>query len=72
MIECEFEFICDQKWINLKATENDRVRFCERCNKNVTICYDLTELDQCRKAQECVCFFSMVKMVTGLPKSSNN
>lgn len=37
-LKVQFEFKCPKKWGLLQATQNESVRFCKECQKNVFYC----------------------------------
>jgi uncharacterized protein (TIGR02996 family) len=37
-----FEFVCDRRWEDLRATDDGTVRYCEGCAKNVHYCDTIT------------------------------
>ena len=41
----EFNFKCPKKWSSLSTTEDENVKFCDTCNKDVYKCNSKEELD---------------------------
>ena len=37
---CTFAFKCNARWEKLEQTENDEIRFCDDCQKEVFLCLD--------------------------------
>jgi len=37
---CRFAFKCSSKWEDLQDTENDQIKFCNDCQKEVFFCED--------------------------------
>lgn len=50
----QFEFECPKQWDNLDTTENDLVRFCPSCQKNVYFCHTIDEAVEHAWRRECV------------------
>ena len=48
-----FDFICPTFWDGLKATDDDKIRFCTKCRRNVHLC--LTDADLHTHAAEGHC-----------------
>ena len=53
---CRFAFKCDKKWGDLDATEEDSIRFCNACEKEVHFCEDDEELARNIRLNRCVAF----------------
>jgi hypothetical protein len=56
IINCEFEFKCPLSWENLQKLENNDVRFCSSCEKNVYFAQSQNELDKLANEGKCVAF----------------
>jgi hypothetical protein len=50
-------FKCPLKFEGLQETEDEKVRFCTKCEKNVYHCDNQEERDMRRKNKQCVAFF---------------
>ncbi|HEX4947371.1 MAG TPA: hypothetical protein VFZ34_11930 [Blastocatellia bacterium] len=70
--EVKFRKKCPQLWDDLKATENEAVRFCEECSKNVY--YAKTDEEALNFAEQGYCIAKeriigqQKKMVLGKPR----
>ena len=51
-----FEFICPEKWDNLEHTDNESVRFCGSCDKQVFKANDIKSLEKLSKENKCVAY----------------
>jgi hypothetical protein len=51
---CEFAFKCDAKWDDLDVTGEDKIRFCNECEKQVHRCDTDDELVGAIKSNLCV------------------
>lgn len=38
IINCKFEFQCNQQWGDMARTPFSNIRFCDRCQKEVFLC----------------------------------
>lgn len=56
IINCEFEFKCPLQWESLQKSEDDKIRFCNSCEKNVYFAYSQNELDKLASEGKCVAF----------------
>lgn len=53
-----FEYICPEKWNNLQKTQNESIRFCGSCSKQVFKVKDKESFDKLAKQNKCVAYFS--------------
>ena len=53
---CTFAYKCTQQWSGLEETENESIRFCHDCQKEVHFCEDDQELLESIKLNRCVAF----------------
>ncbi len=53
-IECQFSFKCPQVWQLLTPTEQDGVRYCGECQREVFLCSSEEELQTHAKQNHCV------------------
>ena len=53
-----FEFICPEKWDNLEKSDNESVRFCGSCEKQVFKAINKKSFDRLAKENKCVAYFS--------------
>tara|TARA_Y100000996_G_C22051680_1_gene449384 strand:+ start:20 stop:277 length:258 start_codon:yes stop_codon:yes gene_type:complete len=51
-----FEFICPEKWENLERSDNESLRFCGSCDKQVFKANSLEELEKFSKENKCVAY----------------
>lgn len=51
-----FSFECSVGWANLDLTDDEKIRFCGQCNKNVHFVDSQTELNQNAIRGNCVAF----------------
>lgn len=51
---CEFRFECPKLWAELQETENQKIRFCEACNRSVHYCKTPSELQRAIINNYCV------------------
>lgn len=56
IINCEFEYKCPLQWSGLQKSENEDIRFCSSCEKNVYFAHSQSELDDLATAGKCVAF----------------
>ena len=50
----DFHFKCPRKWRDLKDTEDENVRFCDECSRNVHYCRNQSEVDERSKTGDCI------------------
>ncbi len=60
-----FKFECDEVWETLTETENENVRHCQRCDKNVYSVQSPEEFNA--KAEKGNCVFSLPMRTAGIP-----
>jgi hypothetical protein len=53
---CTFAFQCTAKWQQLDETEDEDIRFCNDCQREVYYCFDDDDLARCVKLNRCVAF----------------
>jgi len=53
----QLKFRCPKEWINLRPTEDVRVRHCQVCNRRVTYCTSIGEYQKLASEHECVAYF---------------
>ena len=53
-----FEYLCPEKWENLEDTENESVRFCGACEKQVFKATNKKTFKKLTKEEKCVAYFS--------------
>jgi hypothetical protein len=54
---CIFAFKCNSKWIDLTPTDNQRIRFCQDCQKEVHMCEDDDELVKSVRLNRCIAIY---------------
>jgi uncharacterized protein (TIGR02996 family) len=60
-----FDFLCDRKWEDLRATDGRAVRFCDACRHNVHYCGTITEARRHAWEGHCVAVDLGVNRVAG-------
>ena len=53
-----FEFVCPENWNNFEKTDDENVRFCGSCEKQVFKATDEETLEELSKGKKCVAYFS--------------
>lgn len=51
---CEFRFECPKIWTELQETKNEKIRFCNCCNRSVHYCKTPVELQRAIINNYCV------------------
>ena len=51
-----FEFVCPLKWDNLEKTDNNNIRFCGSCDKQVFKASDLESFSKLADENKCVAY----------------
>ena len=54
---CVFAFKCTVKWSEITPTDDDKIRFCQDCQKEVHLCEDDDELVKSVRLNRCVAFY---------------
>jgi uncharacterized protein (TIGR02996 family) len=54
VVENPSDFLCDRKWEALRPTDEQQIRFCEGCQKNVYYCDTITAAREHAKEGRCV------------------
>lgn len=49
-----FEFVCDQSWADMRPTDDNAVRHCEACSKNVHYCDTIVDARTHARRGECI------------------
>ena len=62
IINCSFQFQCPLDWNKLQLTENEDVRFCSNCKRNVYFVHTQYDLNNFARAGQCVAFNSKNKL----------
>ena len=62
---CVFAFKCTAKWNELMSTEDDKIRFCSECQKEVHLCEDDQELVKSVRLNRCIAIYRDGDMVLG-------
>ena len=52
-----FEFVCPENWNNFEKTDDENVRFCGSCEKQVFKATDKKTLEELSKGKKCVAYF---------------
>lgn len=56
-LNCEMTYDCPAAWRDLQQTATPSVRYCPKCNRNVTFCTSQDQLDDLAQRGECVAFY---------------
>ena len=62
---CIFSFKCTAKWYELTPTDDDKVHFCNGCQKEVHLCEDNDELVKSVRLNRCIAIYREGDMVMG-------
>lgn len=54
---CVFAFKCTAKWDELTATDDDKIHFCNECQKEVHLCEDDDELVKSVRLNRCIAIY---------------
>jgi hypothetical protein len=54
---CIFSFKCEMKWGKLNETDDENIKFCDSCQKEVYFCNSDEELVEAIKRNKCVSIF---------------
>lgn len=65
LLDCEFEFVCPKTWEELQSTPDPLVRYCPKCEREVTECSTQTQLDDLAERGECVSLKTVVRQLNG-------
>lgn len=49
-----FEFVCDKTWADMTATNDEKVRHCQTCNKSVHFCDTIADAREHSQEQHCI------------------
>jgi len=55
---CKFKTKCDQSWNEMSLTDDEDVRFCKQCQKQVHLCLSDYELETAIDNNWCVAIFN--------------
>jgi len=66
---CTFAFKCTMNWNELSETDEDSIRFCQNCQKEVFFCNTDEELAEAIKKNKCVSLIAPYSLepLTGMP-----
>ncbi|MFK5914118.1 MAG: hypothetical protein QM484_07070 [Woeseiaceae bacterium] len=56
---CEFKYKCPKDWFELEESDDDNIRHCNKCEKNVYFCESEAELKKAIKKNRCVAITSI-------------
>ncbi len=65
-INCDFTYKCPLDWYSFKKTDDENIRFCDQCKKNVRRVRSQEEFD--KYAEEGVCMIVPVRRTMGVVK----
>ena len=54
---CIFSYKCTAKWSELTPTDDDKISFCEDCQKEVHLCEDDDDLAKSVRLNRCIAIF---------------
>jgi hypothetical protein len=54
---CTFAFKCTAQWDELTPTDDDKINFCQDCQKEVYLCEDDDELVNAVRLNRCVAIY---------------
>lgn len=57
MRNCAFSYKCSKSWSDLEDTEDESIRFCRDCQREVYFCADDDELLSYIRLNRCVAFW---------------
>ncbi|VAW94412.1 hypothetical protein MNBD_GAMMA23-2547 [hydrothermal vent metagenome] len=56
---CEFKYQCPKDWFELEESDDENIRYCNKCDQNVYFCKDEKELKQSIEKNRCVAIVSI-------------
>ena len=56
IINCEFEYQCNLNWDALDKTNNEFIRHCSQCKKDVKLCVDDKTIDIASIEGKCIAY----------------
>jgi hypothetical protein len=62
---CVFAFKCTAKWDDLTPTDDDKVHFCNGCQKEVHLCEDDEELAKSVRLNRCIAIYREEGLMMG-------
>ena len=62
---CVFAFKCTAQWSELTATDDEKISFCDDCQKEVHLCEDDEELAKSVRLNRCIAIYREGGMVIG-------
>ena len=65
---CTFAYKCAADWDLLQTTNDDSIRFCNECQREVHYCEDDDELAHCVKLNRCIAIYKEDSAEKGNPK----
>lgn len=57
-LHCEFEYKCPKNWFELEHTDDETVKYCRECEKQVYYCCDQEDIDFWATRGQCVAYIS--------------
>ncbi|QWE02059.1 hypothetical protein [Polynucleobacter sp. JS-JIR-II-b4] len=60
---CVFAFKCTAQWSELTATDDEKISFCDDCQKEVHLCEDDEELAKSVRLNRCIAIYREGGMV---------
>ena len=62
---CVFAFKCTAQWSELTPTDDEKISFCDDCQKEVHLCEDDEELAKSVRLNRCIAIYREGGMIMG-------
>jgi hypothetical protein len=62
---CVFAFKCTAQWTGLTPTDDEKISFCDDCQKEVHLCEDDEELAKSVRLNRCIAIYREGGMIMG-------
>lgn len=62
---CAFAFKCTAQWSELTPTDDEKISFCDDCQKDVHLCEDDEELAKSVRLNRCIAIYREGGMIMG-------
>lgn len=62
---CVFAFKCTAQWSELTPTDDEKISFCDDCQKEVHLCEDDVELVKSVRLNRCIAIFREGDLILG-------
>ena len=67
---CVLSYKCPNDWDALSETDDENIRFCNECEKEVFFCHDDEDLAKGIRLNRCVAFFKPNEIGDGIPTAT--